>query len=151
MPILQGSSPDLVFYYSLALPSSVINQTVNKTDVNQLTSGIIFADEEFNNPIGKFAFNISAFNVVNNDGNETSQKLYEVTGTNVYFLPQGTISNSINVVFIKDSQGNFVVPGGKQLVYQILSGSGNFLQAKGFVVQITSDNLSRKMLVYFDK
>ena len=119
MSILEGSSPDLVFYYSLALPSSVINRTVNQTDVNQLASGIIFADEEFNNPIGKFAFNISAFNVVNSDGNETPQKLYEATGTNVYFLPQGTISNSINLIFIKDSQGNLIVPPGEQLVYQI--------------------------------
>ena len=150
MTIPNGSKPDLVFYYSLLLPTSVINKTINGKDVIQTATGVLTADPEYQQVIGNFAFNITVYNAVDSKDNN-KQNVFEVTGTNVYFLPEGTISNSINLQFYKDDQGNFIVPSGQTNVYQILSGSGNFLNYSGFIVQLTDGKLGREMQVYFDK
>ena len=153
MTIVDGSIVDLTFYYSLRLPSTIINIVKNGNDIIQTTNGFIFADSEYKNPIGKFAFNINVYDVFREDIpiDITKPRTFQVTGTNVYFLPQGTLSNSINLFFIKNAQGDFIVPSDSTNVYQILSGSGHFLNASGFIVQLTDNFLGREMLVYFDK
>ena len=153
MTIPNGSKPDLVFYYSLLLPTSVINKTINGKDVIQTATGVLTADPEYQQVIGKFAFNITVYNAINPTTNEPNndQRIFEVTGTNVYFLPEGTISNSINLNFYKDNNGNFIVPSDQENVYQILSGSGDFLNYSGFIVQLTDGKLGREIQVYFDK
>jgi hypothetical protein len=147
MSIPDGKKPDLIFYYSLALPSTTINKNKIGTDTIQTAHGIIFADKTLKIPIGSFAFNITIF--------ETNKKnrslLYDGTGTNVYFLPEGTISNSVNLKFQKTPSGIFVVPPSLVKVYQILSGSEDFLNSRGFIVQLTNNlDLTREMLVYFE-
>ena len=144
--VVDGSSPDVVFYYSLLLPSSVINQTVNGTDEIQTSNGVLFADPNFTIPIGNFAFNVTIYNI----NKSLPNNLYEGTGTNVYFLPEGTISNSIDIQFTKDEKGEFVVPSKKINVYQILSGSGDFLNSRGILVQTSDTNLGRRIQVYFE-
>ena len=142
--------PDLVFYYSLSDPNTSINKTIQGIDIIQTASGTIFADSESTIPIGKFAFNITIFNTVK----DNIANLYEVTGTNVYFLPEGTLSNSINIQFQKDTNGNFIIPPSQINAYQILSGSGYFLNQKGIIVQASlniPELINRKMFVYFDK
>jgi len=146
--------PDLIFYYALRLPTTIINTNQNGTDINQSANGVIFADSKLEIPIGKFAFYINIFDAV--DGIYDKEKLYQVCGTNNYFLPEGTISNLINLQFIKDSNGNFIVPHGTRNVYQVLSGSGDFLNSSGFIVQTADKDeppfiRAREMLVYFDK
>ena len=69
----------------------------------------------------------------------------------MYFLPEGTISNSINLQLTKNSEGNFIVKNNQQNVFQILNGSGDFLNSSGFIVQNTYGDLQREMLVYFQK
>jgi hypothetical protein len=148
MSVVDGSKPDLIFYYSLALDSTRIFLNIQNNDINQTASGILFADAEFLIPIGNFAFNVTIFNALEKD----QRKLfYEVTGTNVYFLPEGTISNSINIQFVKNSLGKFIVPPGTINTYQILSGSGDFLNQRGVIVQITNEIVGREMQVYFNK
>ena len=141
------SKPDLVFYYALNVPSSTINKTKSGSDVVQTATGNIYADEELKIPIGSFAFNITILNTLQKD------TLYSGIGTNVYFLPEGTISNSINLKFLKLENGDFIVPPKLTNVYQILSGSGDFLNSPGTIVQLTNPDklFSRKMLVYFKK
>ena len=151
MPIIDGSKPDLIFHYSLALPSTSINKIVNGNDIIQTANGRIFLDSENKILIGKFAFNITIFNIPEDNLEDGKPRTYEVAGTNVYYLPQGTISHSINLSFIKDGNGNFVVPPNETFLYQILSGSGNFLNERGLVVQLTNNNLGREIQVYFDK
>ena len=166
--IPDGTLPDLVFYYSLSNPLTKINKTINGTDILQTANGIITTQQntmisindieqiknktditEFYNLgiIGKFAFNI----IIYDGAGQNFINLYQVTGTNVYFLPQGTISHSINLNFEKGPDGKFVVPFGQTNVFQILSGSGDFLNATGFIVQITKENLEREVQVYFVK
>jgi hypothetical protein len=141
--------PDLEFFYSLALPSTVINKVSNGSDIIQTANGFIFADRLYTQPIGRFAFNVT---IIDANSTDPFKKLYETIGTNVFFLPQGTISNSINLNFIKDPiTGNFVVPIDLLNVYQILSGSGDFLNQRGIIVQTTAANLFRAIFVYFDK
>jgi hypothetical protein len=141
--------PDLVFYYALNIPSTTINKTNLGSDIVQTATGIIYADEALKVQIGSFGFNITILNTTSS----RKDNLYEGIGTNVYFLPQGTISNSINLKFLKLPNGNFVVPPKLLNVYQILSGSGDFLNSPGTIAQLTSidDIFSRKMLVYFKK
>ena len=147
------SNPGLEFYYSLKLIGTRINRIDSGRDIIQTANGFLFADPEYKIPIGKFAFNITIYDVYRDDVPVTDDtpRTFQVTGTNVYFLPQGTISHSINLSFIRDPQGNFVVPPDVTNVYQILSGSGDFLNAKGFFIQLTNDELGRKMIAYFDK
>ena len=141
--------PDLVFYYALNIPSTTINKTKSGSDVVQSASGIIYADEALKMPIGSFGFNITILNTTS----PRKDNLYEGIGTNVYFLPQGTISNSINLKFLKLPNGDFIVPPKILNVYQILSGSGDFLNSPGTIALLPNpDNLfSRKMLDYFKK
>ena len=148
MSVVDGSKPDIVFYYSLVLPSTIINPTTLGSDVIQTAGGLIFADAEFSIPIGKFAFNVTIFQGLNQG---PSKLLYDVVGTNVYFLPEGTISNSINLQFIKKGLQDFIVPSDNANVFQILSGSGHFLNQRGFIVQIPDKLAGREMQVYFDK
>jgi len=148
-PIVNGVLPELVFFYSLLLDSTVISQSVNGTDVFQTATGLIFADEDLKIPIGTFAFDITIFNI---DKKPNPFNLYDGTGTNVYFLPQGTLSNSIDREFTKNSDGDFVVPFiDEPYVYQILSGSRDFLNSRGIIVQITDPTGGRQILVYFEK
>jgi len=147
MSIPDGKTPDLIFYYSLALPSTTINKNEIGTDTIQTAHGIIFADRTLESPIGSFAFNITIFET----NKETPALLYDGTGTNVYFLPQGTISNSVNLKFKKTPDGLFFVPPSLVKVYQILSGSEDFLNARGIIAQLTNIDLIRDMLVYFEK
>ena len=137
--------PDLVFKYSLNNPLTTANKIINGNDILQTTNGIITSQDGLE-IIGKFAFNIVIYN-----GTDENNKLYEITGTNVYFLPEGTISNSINLNIIKDSNGKFIVPPNQSNVFQILSGSGDFLNSTGFIVQITKENSDREIQVYFNK
>ena len=148
MSVVDGSKPDLVFYYSLVLPSTIINPTTLGSDVIQTAGGIIFADADFLIPIGKFAFNVTIFKGLEEG---PSKLLYDVVGTNVYFLPEGTISNSINLQFIKKGLQDFIVPSDNANVYQILSGSGHFLNQRGLIVQIPDKVVGREMQVYFEK
>jgi hypothetical protein len=148
MSIPDGTKPDLIFYYSLSLESSIINTNVVVTDTTQTVYGIIFADKKLKNPIGNFAFNITIFETIE----EKESFLYNGTGTNVYFLPEGTISNSINLKFKKSPKGIYFVPESSNEVYQILSGSGDFLNSRGFIVQNTNNfDITRDILVYFEK
>ena len=148
MSVVDGSKPDLVFYYSLALPSTIINPTIQGSDVIQTANGILFADPEFLKPFGKFAFNVTIFNGAEQ---RVTKLLYEVTGTNVFFLPEGSISNSINLLFTKNQLGRFIVPPESTNVFQILSGSKDFLNQRGFIFQRTYNLLSREIQVYFEK
>lgn len=145
---MTGQPADLVFHYSLSLPSTVINKTINGTDVIQTANGFIFADKEFKQPIGRFAFDVTIYNTDKTLG----PFVYDGTGTNVFFLPEGTLSNSINLQFIKAPGNNFIVPPQKVNVFQILSGSGNFLNSRGIITQLTSIvGVKREIQVYFEK
>ena len=115
MSVVDGSKPDLVFYYSLVLPTSIINPTTLGNDVIQTAGVLIFADAAYSIPIGKFAFNVTIFKGLEEG---PTREFYDVVGTNVYFLPEGTISNSINLQFIKKGLQDFIVPSDNANVYQ---------------------------------
>lgn len=141
--------PDLQFFYSLALPTTIINKVNNGSDIIQTANGFIFADRLFTQPIGRFAFNVT---IIDANSKNPLKKLYETIGTNVFFLPEGTISNSLALNFTKDpTTNNFVVPIDLINVFQILSGSGDFLNQRGTIVQTTAAKLFRAIFVYFDK
>jgi hypothetical protein len=144
-----GRTPDLQFFYSLALPTTIINKVNNGSDIIQTANGFIYADRLFTKPIGRFAFNVT---IIDGNSKNPLKQLYETIGTNVFFLPEGTISNSIALNFSKDNDtGNFVVPIDVLNVFQILSGSGDFLNQRGTIVQTTAAKFFRAIFVYFDK
>jgi len=144
------SLPHLSFYYALKDTSTVINKFTFGSDIIQTANGNIYADEDLKFKIGSFAFNITVFEGTMKK--DILDSIYQGTGVNVFFLPEGTISHCINLQFIKDDDGNIIVPPNLVNVYQILSGSGHFLNQKGIFVQQTNPiNSFRKMMIYFDK
>ena len=146
--IKDGSRPDLVFFYSLNIPSTLINSFEQGNDIYQTANGILYADKEETIPIGRFAFSIIVFEGLLNF---SDRKLYEASGTNVYYLPEGTITHNINGVFEKTNSDKFIVPSLTTNVFEIVSGTQDFLRQPGIVVQVIIENGEREMLVYFDK
>lgn len=142
-----SSKPDLVFYYSRLVPSTNVSIIKEGSITNQTTDGLIFADENLSEPIGSFIFNIT---VVNTD--QTSpNNLYQGSGTNVYFLPEGSISHTINLDFIKSVDGAYAVPPNESNLFGIVNGSRDFLNQRGLVYQSTRTDGYRSISVFFEK
>jgi hypothetical protein len=145
MSIPDGTPPDLIFYYSVDNTINQIDESYLGTSLIQTFNGPIFADFNLTQEIGKWAGSYTIYDVNKND------KVYQQTGIQTYYLPEGTITIINNTQQIKNQQGEFVNKPGEN-VYQITSGSGNFLNYSGFLVNIAvKDTLTRTLLVYFSK
>ena len=142
-----SSKPDLVFHYSRSIPSTIVNLVQNDTVTIQTTNGLIFADEDLTQPIGTFIFNITVVNT-----NEIHpDNLYQGSGTNTYFLPEGAILHSINLTFEKSLDGGYAVPPDQSNLFGIVNGNKDFLNQRGIVVQSTRIKGQRTISVFFEK
>lgn len=139
-------TPELTFYYKINDPTTKFNNITVGTNILQTVNGILYQDRNFLVPIGKFAFNVIIFDA------ESDKDLYQGTGSNVYFLSKGTLSHSLNVEFIKDNRGVFVLPTQK-ITYQILSGSNKYQNLRGIITQQSFNDAvkSRMIQVYLEK
>jgi len=148
MPIPDGSPPDLTFYYNLQPSKSIFTRTLLGTSsLLQTFNAPLFADLALTTKIGKWATTSTIYDLQDGDKNG----IYESTALQVYFLPQGTITINNNAQRIKDSQGSFVLPTGT-FIYQIICGSGDFLNYSGFLAVVADDvTFTRTVYVYFNK
>jgi len=92
--------------------------------------------------VGRFAITNTIYDI--NDSNNNG--LFEEASQTTLYLQKGNIQFSTAYQVTKDSQGNYIFPSGKT-VFKILSGTGVFLNAKGFVV-INSNGTLRKINIY---
>jgi len=63
------------------------------------------------------------------------------------FLPKGAIQFTTAFQVTKDIQGNFIFPT-SETAYKIISGTGIYLDAKGYIV-IYAKNMLRQANIYF--
>jgi len=139
--IPDGAEPDLVFYYSLNTGST---SNTKLSDTNNLITFFTYISTtpDLLTPIGKYSYNAFRYNF-----NIINEKHF--TNVNItYWLPEGTISIITNI----SSNIDGYHPSGFD-TSQIVSGSGNFLNKKGFVV-INYENEKNKLrtaYVYFEK
>ena len=138
-------NPDLVFYYSddntisnyskLTFGSTLIlNISGNITDKSITTKNY--------NTIGYF----TEYKMCNPTANNTAY----VTNIETFFLKNGSIQLQPAGIQPINFQGNYSIASNNTLTFKILSGTGNYLYAKGYVTINTYDNLERKVSVYFD-
>ena len=138
-------NPDLVFYYSddntisnyskLKFDSTLIlNISGNITDKSITTKNY--------NTIGYF----TEYKMCNPTANNTAY----VTNIETFFLKNGSIQLQPAGIQPINFQGNYSIASNNTLTFKILSGTGNYLYAKGYVTLKTYDNLERKVSVYFD-
>jgi hypothetical protein len=145
MTILDNSAPDLIFYYSTSKKYNVATVTSLDTSILQTRNGDLFADENLSTIIGKMAASSIIYDVKNpNNG------LYERTGDESFFLPQGSIAVSLSNRVFKTTEGSFISPVGTN-IYKILGGTGDFLNSTGFLVSVSKNDTIRELLMYFDK
>jgi len=138
-------NPDLVFYYSddntisnyskLKFGSTLIlNISGNITDKSITTKNY--------NTIGYF----TEYKMCNPTSNHTAY----VTNIETFFLKNGSIQTQPAGIQPINFQGNYSIASNNTLIFKIISGTGNYLYTKGYVILKTYDNLERKVSVYFD-
>ena len=138
-------NPDLVFYYSdddtisnyskFKFGSTLIlNISGNITDKSITTKNY--------NTIGYF----TEYKMCNPNTNNTAY----VTNIETFFLKNGSIQLQPAGIQPINFQGNYSITSNNTLTFKIISGTGNYLNAKGYVTINTYDNLERKVSVYFD-
>ena len=139
--------PDLVFYYSddntiskyskLKFGSTLILNISGKITDKSITT------KNFNK-IGYF----TEYKMCN--PNSTLNNSAYVTNIETFFLKNGSIQLQPAGIQPINFQGNYSIASNTTLTFKILSGTGNYLYAKGYVTLKTYDNLERKVSVYFD-
>jgi hypothetical protein len=133
--------PYLKLYFDLNDNLSIFAKNIFGSSIIETINGNLFNQNNIN--IGRFAITNTIYDL--NDTNQSG--LFEVTSTSTFFLQKGNIQYTTSHQIIKDSQGNYIFPDGKS-IFKILSGTGIFLNAKGYVV-IYSKNTTRKVCIYF--
>ena len=139
--------PDLVFYYSdddtisnyskFKFGSTLIlNISGNITDKSITTKNY--------NKIGYF----TEYKMCN--PNPTLNNTAYVTNIETFFLKNGSLQLQPTGIQPINFQGNYSITSNTIVKFKIISGTENYLNAKGYVTINTYDNLERKVSVYFD-
>jgi len=136
--------PDLVFYYSddntISTYSKfnfdstlILNISGNITDKSITTNNY--------NKIGYF----TEYKMCNPTINNTAY----VTNIETFFLKNGSIQIQPAGIQPINFQGNYSITSNTTMTFRIISGTQNYVNAKGLVILKTYDNLERKVSVYF--
>ena len=139
--------PDLVFYYSdddtisnyskFKFGSTLIlNISGNITDKSITTKNY--------SKIGYF----TEYKMCN--PNPTLNNTAYVTNIETFFLKNGSLQLQPVGIQPINFQGNYSITSNTTVTFKIISGTENYLNAKGYITINTYDNLERKVSVYFD-
>jgi len=149
MSVPDGSPPDLVFNWSVAPSQTTVSEIINGNQILITKYGNIYVNENPLEIIGKYA----SFNNIFDKEDVGSDGSVKQTGYVNYFLSEGSIQiyTSVNLVY-NPVTGKYAPLPSETLISPIVTGSGNFLNAAGFVVTLISPTgLNRIVQVYFDK
>lgn len=150
MSNLDQRKPDLVSYFSNSTKYTKYTQTLlEPNSILQTVISDIYADINLTKKIGSRSHTATIYDVKNvNNIKKNSFKLFNSSST---FLPQGTILSSPTWEVSKNKEGIYN-PNSGTYTYKITSGTGNFLNSKGYLVCKVDKNTSiSKVSVYFDK
>ena len=135
--------PNLVFFYSMSEINSKYNKQIIGSTLLAFTNGDI--KNKNNTNLGKFAFSNNIYDI------DVIKNKYDTVGNVTFFLPKGNIQLLASYKSIKNSEGNFTFPQGKNTyTYKILSGTGQYINATGYAVfNVNSSSLTRKVSIFF--
>ena len=140
-------SRSLSFYTCRSAADTKFSTSSFTTVVNQVVHASIFAEPELKNKIGSLIKNDVFENGILN------LPSYKNVGTCTYFLPEGTITVfNTNTKCVKTPDGTFVLPPKETSLFEIVSGTGDFLKAKGSVFRAPLEikTNTRKITITFD-
>jgi len=146
-------NPDLTFYYSIDTAAGAefeqkpLGPNIIQTFVAPLYTIIPPVPPNLSISIGSTTFVTMLFDVNNTTGH------YDTTETGIFYLPNGSITFTPNILFIKNNEtGNYLAPPDTKNVYNIISGTKDYLNYKGFIeIIINSENIIRTINIYFLK
>jgi len=149
----QSSKPDITFYYSVdtELGATFEQQPIGPNIIQYfkapLYDVIPSVSPNLGTSIGSTTFTTTLFDINNTTGN------YDTIEIGVFYLPNGSITFTPNILFIKDDKtGYYLAPADTTNVYNILSGTDEYLNCKGFIEIITdAANIIRTINIYFLK
>ena len=134
---VDGVKPDLTFYYDVN--KRITTTTTEDENVEEFIAQVfLFSDKELKNNIGKFIFNNVYAKLINLDTHNAAFYFDNIGGIICY------------TVTLPSSNPGTIDPNSSE-IYSITGGSGDYLNAKGFVYIITDDTPIRKVYVYFTK
>jgi len=116
--------------------------TFGSTIIETITGPLLNKNK---NSVERFAITNTIYdlNDINQDG------FYESTSMITFYLKRGNIQVSAASQVTKDSDGKYIFPTGKY-IYTILSGTGKFLNARGYVI-INANNTKRNVIIAYKK
>jgi hypothetical protein len=139
--LLEQTEPDLEFYYDLDITKTVFsNFSFGSTTILTKNSTLFNSNPEIS--IGKVSITNTLYNIT-----DTSQLSVNTASASAYHFLDGTIQYIAAQSMIKNSQGNYVWPPGV-FILNIVSGSGKYLNAKGYIL-VKSEGLIRDISIYF--
>jgi hypothetical protein len=133
--------PDLSLFYNLDDNITIFSRNTFGSTIIETINGNLL--NKNNNVVGRIAITNTIYDI--NDTNNNG--LYENSSQTTLFLKKGNIQFTTAYQVTKDSQGNFIFPSGKT-IYKIVSGTGIYLNAKGYIM-IIANNMARKANIYF--
>ena len=133
--------PNIQLYYNLDDNLSIFaSNTFGSTMIETMNGNLV---NKSNTTVGRFAITNTIYDIT--DANQSG--LFDVVSQTTFYLEKGNIQFSTAHQVMKDSQGKYIFPSGKT-IFKILSGTGIYLKAKGYVV-IYANNMYRKVKIFF--
>lgn len=135
---VDGSNPDLIFYYDV---SKTVQTTIVNNDQlnNYISQNTLFKEKDEKIPLGNYIFtSITAKDI----------KLNCITFAFYFDEPQGGFS--CQLIGRPGSNPGRIDPN-TYVIYDIICGNGNYLNAKGFVYVKSNNTPIREVYVYFTK
>jgi len=136
------SPPDLTLYYSVNSKYYKTYQiTLGTIAIQQFGELIAFSDMDLLNNIGTVTGDNTIYKYFSNN-------LFPSINLRSFFLSNGNIFFVSNSYVYKNNDGNYILPG-NYYTYQIVSGSGEYLNKRG-ILTINITGTLRKVNVYFN-
>jgi len=147
------SNPDITVYYSSSHSAgAVFTQSQNGPNLIQSLISPLYtiippSPPNLNISVGSVCVNGTIFDINN------TTKHYDTITLSILYLQNGSISYKPLMLCIKDNITNdYLFLPNSVNVFEIISGTGEYLNCKGFVeFIIDSENINRKLNIYFLK
>jgi hypothetical protein len=146
-------NPDLTIYYSVSKDAGAVFATLSigsniiQDMISPLYTIIPPVPPDLKISIGSICDNLTIFDVNNTTG------YFDVVDSTVLYLKNGSISLNTSILYTNQKNTNYYVfPSNSTNVYEIVSGTGDYLNKKGFIEIITdAANINREVNIYFLK
>jgi hypothetical protein len=144
---------DLTIYYSVSkdagavFASLPVGSNIIQDIISPLYTSIPPVPPDLKISVGSICYTTTLFNVNNSTG------YFDTVDSTVLYFKNGTISLNTSILHVKQTTtDDYVFPSNSTNVYEIVSGTGDYLNKKGFIEIITdAANINREVKIYFLK